>query len=60
MRGKSVAIGQFIGLAVALSPVVPVPASTVVAALTLLALAWSFAVDIAWLKRQGAARTRSA
>jgi phosphatidylglycerophosphate synthase len=60
MRGKSVAIGQFIGLAVALSPIVPVRVSNAVAAVTLLVLAWSFAVDIAWLKRQGAARTRSA
>lgn len=54
IRGKSVAIGQFIGLAAALSPLVPVPISNVVAAITLSLLAWSFAVDIAWLKRQGA------
>jgi phosphatidylglycerophosphate synthase len=53
-RGKSVAIGQFIGLAAALSPVVPVPFSNAVAALALLALACSFAVDIAWLSRQRA------
>lgn len=50
LRGKSVAIGQFVGLAAALSPLVPVPISNVVAAVTLGALAWSFAVDIAWLK----------
>ena len=54
IRGKSVAIGQFIGLAAALSPLVPVPVSHVVAAITLSLLTWSFAVDIAWLKRQGA------
>jgi phosphatidylglycerophosphate synthase len=53
IRGKSVAIGQFIGLAAALSPLVPVPVSNVVAAITLALLTWSFAVDIAWLKRQG-------
>jgi phosphatidylglycerophosphate synthase len=52
IRGKSVAIGQVIGLAAALSPVVQVPFSNVVAALTLAALACSFAVDIAWLSRQ--------
>ena len=50
LRGKSVAIGQFVGLAAALSPLVPVPISDVVAAVTLAALVWSFAVDIAWLK----------
>jgi phosphatidylglycerophosphate synthase len=59
VRGKSVAIAQFAGLAVALSPIVPVLLSNVVAAVTLAALAWSFAVDIAWLRRQGAARTGS-
>jgi phosphatidylglycerophosphate synthase len=52
IRGKSVAMGQFVGLSVALSPVVKTPSSDVVAALTLAALVWSFAVDIAWLKRQ--------
>ncbi len=60
IRGKSVAIAQFIGLAAALSPLVPVPVSPVVAAITLSLLTWSFAVDIAWLKRQGAERTRPA
>ena len=54
IRGKSVAIAQFIGLAAALSPLMPVPGSHVVAAITLSLLTWSFAVDIAWLKRQGA------
>jgi len=60
IRGKTVAIGQFIGLAVALSPMTPVPVSNVVAAITLAVLTWSFAVDIAWLKRQGAGRTGAA
>ena len=50
IRGKSVAIGQFVGLGVALLPVVPVPISDIVAAITLATLVWSFAVDIAWLK----------
>src|SRR5688572_10306653 len=45
MRGKSVAIGQFVGLSVALSPIVKTPSSDVVAALTLAVLVWSFAVD---------------
>jgi phosphatidylglycerophosphate synthase len=52
MRGKSVAVGQLIGLGAALLPVVTVPISTTIAAVTLATLAWSFAVDIAWLKRQ--------
>ena len=54
-RGKSVAIAQLVGLGVALLPVVPVPISVVVAAITLALLVWSFAVDIAWLKRQATA-----
>ena len=52
MRGKSVAVGQFVGLAAALLPVVDPPISSVIAALTLATLVWSFAVDVAWLKRQ--------
>ena len=52
LRGRIVAILQLVGLGVALAPVVPEPASAVVAALTLAALTWSFGVDIAWLARQ--------
>jgi phosphatidylglycerophosphate synthase len=55
LRGKSVAIAQLGGLGLALLPVVPVPLSTTVAAITLALLVWSFAVDIAWLKRQATA-----
>jgi phosphatidylglycerophosphate synthase len=51
-RGKTVAILQFVGLGVALAPPVPVPASTLAAAIALTTLAWSFAVDISWLWRQ--------
>ena len=51
-RGKTVAVGQLVGLSVALAPIVPVPLSDVAAALTLTALAWSFAIDIARLARQ--------
>jgi phosphatidylglycerophosphate synthase len=53
IRGKSVAVGQSIGLGAALLPIVAVPLSVIVAAVTLAMLVWSFAVDIAWLKRQG-------
>lgn len=51
-RGRTVAILQLLGLGVALAPVVPWPASGVVAGATLAALAWSFAVDVGWLWRQ--------
>jgi phosphatidylglycerophosphate synthase len=52
MRGKTVAVTQFLGLSVALMPFVVPPASTVVAALTLGALTWSFAVDVGRLWNQ--------
>jgi phosphatidylglycerophosphate synthase len=55
LRGKTVAIAQLVGLGTALLPAVPVPVSTIVAAITLALLVWSFAVDIAWLKRQATA-----
>jgi phosphatidylglycerophosphate synthase len=51
-RGRIVAITQSIGLGVALAPSVQRPASAAVAAATLAALAWSFAVDVAWLWRR--------
>jgi hypothetical protein len=52
IRGKSVAVGQIIGLGAAVLPIVPVPLSNSIAAITLATLVWSFAVDIAWLRRQ--------
>jgi phosphatidylglycerophosphate synthase len=54
IRGKAVAIAQLVGLGGALSPLIAVPLSHVVAAITLATLVWSFAVDVAWLKRQAA------
>ena len=51
-RGRTVAILQLAGLGVALAPVVPRPASAAVAGVTLAALGWSFAVDVAWLWRE--------
>ena len=50
-RGKTVAVVQYIGLGVALAPIVMPPFSTVIAAVTLAALAWSFTVDVMWLRR---------
>lgn len=55
LRGKSVAVGQFAGLGLALAPAVPVPASAVVAAITLIALVWSFGIDVMRLWRGGGA-----
>ena len=52
LRGKTVAVIQLTGLGLALTPIVTPPASTLVAALTLAALAWSFAVDVGRLWRQ--------
>jgi len=51
-RGKTVAVGQLLGLSVALAPIVPSPLSASAAALTLTALAWSFATDVTRLARQ--------
>jgi len=51
-RGKTVAVAQFAGLALALAPVVPPPSSSVIAAVTLATLAWSFAIDVRRLWRR--------
>ena len=51
-RGRTVAVGQLLGLSVALAPIVPAPTSAVAAGMTLAALAWSFAIDVVWLSRQ--------
>jgi phosphatidylglycerophosphate synthase len=50
-RGRIVAIGQLLGLGVALAPIVPWPASAAVAGVTLAVLGWSFAIDVGWLWR---------
>ena len=49
LRGKTVAVMQVVGLAAALSPLLRTPQSIVVSGVTLAALVWSFAIDIAWL-----------
>jgi phosphatidylglycerophosphate synthase len=58
LRGKAVAVAQIVGLALALVPFVQPPLSDAIAAVTLATLVWSFAVDIAWLKRQARATVR--
>jgi len=50
-RGKSVAVGQFAGLSLALAPVVPSLTSDIVSAITLATLGWSFAIDVRRLWR---------
>ncbi len=52
-RGKTVAVLQLLGLGLALAPIVPVPISVIVAAITLAALAWSFAIDVRFLSTAG-------
>jgi phosphatidylglycerophosphate synthase len=52
LRGKTIAVVQYIGLSVALAPIITPPFSTLVAAVTLAALSWSFAVDVMWLRRE--------
>ena len=52
LRGKTIAVVQYIGLSVALAPIIMPPFSTLVAAVTLAALSWSFAVDVMWLRRE--------
>jgi phosphatidylglycerophosphate synthase len=48
-RRKTVCVVQAVGLIIVVSPIVTVPVSVVVAALTLVTLAWSFGVDVRWL-----------
>jgi phosphatidylglycerophosphate synthase len=46
VRGKTVAVLQFVGLGAALVPAVRPPASGAIVALTLAALVWSFGLDV--------------
>ncbi|MBM3515047.1 MAG: hypothetical protein FJX59_15245 [Alphaproteobacteria bacterium] len=48
MRRKGVAVIQGVGLAVLAAPILVPPVSSAVAALTLILLLWSFAIDIFW------------
>jgi phosphatidylglycerophosphate synthase len=55
-RGKTVAVMQYVGLGVALAPIVPPRVASAVAAATLAALTWSFARDVRWLWREADVR----
>lgn len=48
LRRKTVCVVQGIALLVALGPIIPLPLATAVAGGGLLALTWSFAVDVRW------------
>jgi phosphatidylglycerophosphate synthase len=56
VRGKVVAVVQLAALGLALTPPITPPISTIVAAVALAALAWSFGVDVGRLRRQRAER----
>lgn len=51
LRRKTVCVVQIVALIVALGPIVPPPVSAPIAAAALAILAWSFWLDIAWLRR---------
>lgn len=51
LRGRMVAVGQFLGLSVALAPAVPTPVSDTAAIIAMLFLSWSFAIDVGRLWR---------
>jgi phosphatidylglycerophosphate synthase len=50
-RRQTACVVQIVALLVALAPVTPAPLGRLSAAIGLAALAWSFAVDVAWLHR---------
>ena len=52
-RRKTVCVIVVAALAICLAPVMTSPAVAITAAATLAVLAWSFAVDIVWLRRRG-------
>ena len=54
VRRKAVCVVQIAGLGLVVSPLVSGAASAAVAAVTLTALTWSFAVDVLWLERRRA------
>jgi phosphatidylglycerophosphate synthase len=50
-RRQTICVVQIVALIVAMAPVVPPLAATLLATVALALLVWSFAVDIAWLLR---------
>ena len=54
VRGKAICVVQFVGLSLTIVPAIRPPFSSLVAAVTLAALAYSFLVDVLRLKRSAA------
>lgn len=52
VRRQAVCVVQIVALIVALAPIVTPPLSTAISAVGLAILAWSFALDVAWLARR--------
>ena len=52
LRRKTVCVVQIVRLGVIVAPVIPHWLSMSAAAVTLVLLAWSFLVDVAWLARR--------
>ena len=51
VRAKTVSVFHMVGVSVALAPIIPTPLSAVAVGITLIALSWSFAVDVRRLWR---------
>jgi phosphatidylglycerophosphate synthase len=51
IRAKTVSVCHMVGVSIALAPIVPAPLSAVVVGASLVALSWSFAVDVRRLWR---------
>jgi phosphatidylglycerophosphate synthase len=58
LRGKAICVVQFVGLSVTIVPAIRPPFSSLVAAVTLAALGYSFLVDVLRLRRQADTRFR--
>jgi phosphatidylglycerophosphate synthase len=54
-RGKTIAIAQLVVLICAVAPIIPVTLSSAAAAIALILLGGSFALDVIWLSRQDSA-----
>ena len=53
VRGQTICVVQFVGLSLTIVPAIRPPLSSLIAAVTLAALAYSFVVDVLRLRRQG-------
>jgi hypothetical protein len=49
-RRQTICVVQVVGLSLTIVPVIPTPLTTVLAAITLSALCYSFLVDVVWLR----------